>query len=309
MAITKLVQATGNDSLTGVGAAAPKVLYQANKKFVTGMYSISCNTSIVTYVKFIDASGNEIIQVNTTSGAVSLALTTEAVSVRFWYTGGTGNQSINITRVGSLPIDNVFTSSTTLETLTSSGIYTQNSPSGYAYVVVVGGGGGGGGGNHNCCPSGAGAGGSGGIAGGQVALTGSVAYTIGAPGASGPCCSAAGGDGGTTTIGNISANGGKGGAGSSGGTGAAGGAGGTPGGATGGSANGSSGGNSGNLSIASPLAFVKEGQTGSGGRDAAGAAGDIGGNGSGYGYGGNSSSSSWSAGQQGGSGVIYLVKL
>jgi hypothetical protein len=311
MAITKLVQATSTgDSLTGVGAAAPKRLYQANKKFTTGMYSITCSTGIVTYVKFIAANGSEIIQVNTTSGAVSLALTTEATSIRFWYTGGTGNQSVNITRVGGLPIDNVFTSSTTVETLTTSGTYTGTSTSGYAYVVAVGGGGGGGGGNHNCCPSGAGGGGSGGLAGGQVALTGSVAYTIGAPGTGGPCCSSAGGDGGATTIGNVTANGGQGGRGSSGGTGAAGGTGGTPGGATGGSANDSYSGNSGSLSSESPLAFVIEGQTASGGSAYGAPNGSIGGPGSGgYGYGGRRDGGSWSTGQQGGPGVIYLVKL
>lgn len=311
MAIARIVQATSTgDSLTGVGAAAPKVLYQANKKLITGMYSITCSTSIVTYVKFIAADGSEIIQVNTTSGAVSLALATEAVSIRFWYTGGTGNQSVNITRVGGLPISNVFASSTTVETLTTSGTYTGTSDSGVAYVVAVGGGGGGGGGNHNCCPSGAGAGGSGGIAGGMVTLTGSVPYTIGAPGASGPCCSAAGGDGGTTSMGNVIANGGKGGVGSSGGVGAPGGAGGTPGGAAGGSANGSSGGNQGTFSAESPLAFVKEGRTASGSADANPVNGEIGGSGSGgYGYGGGRSGTSWASGQAGGSGVIYLVKL
>ena len=266
MAITKIVPATSTgDSLTGVGAAAVKRLYQANKKFVTGMYSITCNSSIITYVKFIAADGSEIIQVNTTSGSVALALATEATSVRFWYTGGTGNQSINITRVGSLPIDNVFSSSTTVETLTTSGTYTGTSTSGYAYVVAVGGGGGGGSGNHNCCPSGAGGGGSGGLAGGHVALTGSVPYTIGAPGTGAACCSAAGGDGGATTIGNVTANGGQGGRGSSGGTGAAGGTGGTPGGATGGSANDAYSGNAGTVSAESLLAFVVEGTTGSGG--------------------------------------------
>lgn len=311
MAIAKLVPATSTgDSLTGVGAAAVKRLYQANKKFITGMYSITCNTGIITYVKFIAADGSEIIQVNTTSGAVSLALTTEATSVRFWYTGGTGNQSINITRVGNLPIDNAFTSSTTVEVLTTSGTYTGTSSSGYAYVVAVGGGGGGGGGNHNCCPSGAGGGGSGGLAGGQVALTGSVAYTVGAPGASGPCCSAAGGDGGATTIGNVTANGGQGGRGSSGGTGAAGGAGGLPGGATGGSANDAYNGNAGNISAESPLAFIVEGTTGSGGSQSNNGNGNIGGGSvGGYGYGGRRDAGSWSSGQQGGPGVIYLVKL
>lgn len=310
MAITRLVQATSvSESVTGVSAAAVKRMYQANKTFTTGIYSITCLSSIITYVKFIAQNGSEIIQVNTTSGSVSVALTTEATSVRFWYTGGTGTQSISLTRVGGLPLNNAFTSSTTLEELTTSGTYTETSPSGSAYVVVVGGGGGGGGGNHNCCPSGAGAGGSGGLDGGVVTLNGSVPYTVGAGGASGPCCSAAGGDGGASTIGNITANGGRGGSGSSGGTGAAGGAGGTPRGAAGGNANGSNGGNSGSLGGESPLAFVREGATGSGGRDNNSAGGNIGGPGRGYGYGGASFGNSWAAGEAGGAGVIYLVKL
>ena len=306
------VQATtgSTDTTVGLNAAANNTLYLVERSFSPGIYTITCSSSVIAYVSFRSNISTEIIATQTVSGSVSVNLASTASFLQYYVVGGT-NQAVTVTRVGA-SVSNTY--SGTLDTLTTSQTYTATSTSGYGYAVVVGGGGGGGVGNHNCCPHSAGGGGSGGVTGGLVQLTGNIAVTIGSFGVGSTCCSDGAGNGGATSFGNLTANGGA----KSIYQSNAAAAGGSPGGGAGGSANDSGSGNSGSASVASPFPFVVTGTTGggSGGNGGGGAGSGIGtggnaggGNANGYGAGGGRTNNSWATGGNGSAGIVYVVRF
>lgn len=303
------VASATTESTLGLNAADNNKLYVINRTFSPGIYTITCSSAVVTYASFRSNFSTEIVAAQTASGSVSVNLATEASALHFYVVGGS-NQAVTVTRVGA-SVSNTYSGTTDI--LTTSQTYTATSASGFAYVVVVGGGGGGGGGNHNCCPHSAGGGGSGGVAGGIVALTGSVPVVIGSFGVGSGCCSDGAGNGGATSFGNLTANGG----GKSIYQSNAAAPGGTPGGAAGGSANDAGNGNGGGTSVASPYPFAITGTTGGGGGGSnapgggsgIGSGGGYGGSANGYGGGGSRNNSSWASGGNGSPGVVYVVRF
>ena len=302
--------ASSTDTTVGLSAAANNTLYIVERSFSPGIYTITCSSSVIAYVSFRSSLDTEIVATQTVSGSVSVNLASTASVLQYYVVGGT-SQAVTVTRVGA-SVSNTY--SGTLDTLTTSQTYTASSTSGKAYVVVVGGGGGGGGGNHNCCPHAAGGGGSGGVTGGLVTLTGNIAVTIGSFGVGSGCCSDGAGNGGATSFGNLTANGGA----KSIYQSNAAAPGGTPGGGSGGSANDAYSGNGGSASSASPFPFVVTGTTGGGsggggggggGDSGIGRGGNQGGNANGYGGGGGRNNSSWASGGQGSPGVVYVVRF
>lgn len=303
------VPSSTTDTTVGLNAAVGNNLYVVQRAFSPGIYTITCSSSVIAYVSFRSSISDEIIATQTVSGSVSVNLASEA-SLLQYYVVGANNQAVTVTRVGA-SVSNTY--SGTVEILTTTQTYTGTSTSGYAYVVVVGGGGGGGGGNHNCCPHSAGGGGSGGVTGGLVQLTGSIPVVVGSYGVGSACCSDGAGNGGATSFGNLTANGG----GKSIYQSTAAAQGGTPGGAAGGSANDAGSGNGGGTSVASPYPFAVTGTTGGGGGGSnapgggsgIGTGGGYGGSASGYGGGGSRNNSSWAGGGNGSPGVVYVVKF
>jgi hypothetical protein len=280
---------------TSVTSTAANTAYNSVVSLDAGIYTVTCASSTIAEVSFY--SGNTLLTtVRTASGTVNANLSSAVTNVSYWTNTGT-SVIINMSKIGSL-----FTNtapSGTLDTLTTSGTYTQT---GKAFVVAVGGGGAGGGNIGGW--SGAG-GGSGGVASGVTTLTGSLSYTIGAGGTAG--VNVIGGSGGTTTFGLVSATGG-----SPGGVGSynTGGAGGLPGGGAGAGYN-----NQTNYASSSPdYVFVKTGTTG-GGRGSGygpygsgiGTGGADSAVGSGYGAGGGGSTAS-TTGTAGQPGVIYVLR-
>jgi hypothetical protein len=290
-------------------------MYGASATLTPGTYTITCVSSTNAEVTFW--SGSSVITTATTvSGTVSVSLATEATRVSYWTNTGT-NIVINIQLTGN-PL--TYAASGTLDTITTSqSPYTRT---GRAYVGVVGAGGGGG-------PSWAGArgpgsGGSGGVASGIVYLTGNQNIVIGAGGNGGTFDGNAsrivGNDGGSSSLGNITANGGGAGGGSWNSSGGGGGGGGTPGGGAGGSGSNNTGGaynggGSGGVASSAPTySFVKSGTTGGGaGVNASGAGSGIGtggsGGGSGSGYGAGGGAFGWANTYSGSGtqGVVYVL--
>jgi hypothetical protein len=210
-------------------------LYQTATVFTPFIYRITCASSSTARFQFMDSNGAIIVSGNTTSGTVDVNLASEASSLRFW--SDTANLIVNVQIVGRSVSSSSFTG--TLDTITTSTVNYNYGTSTKAYVVVVGGGGCGRHGNPGL------GGGSGGINSGLVNLAGTIAVTIGAGAAANSDA-----NGGTTTFGStpiVQATGGL--------SGLNGGTGGTP--------NGQNG-NSG-IPVVSPLSFVINGSTGSGG--------------------------------------------
>lgn len=296
MAVSNIVAATINAlaPATSVTATAAQTPYNSTVSLESGIYTVTCASSTIAEVSFY--SGNTLLTtVKTASGTVNANLSSAATNVSYWTNTGT-NIIINMSKIGTL-----FTNtapSGTLDTLTTSGTYTQT---GKAFVVVVGGGGAGAGYSNGWAGAG---GGSGGVASGVTTLTGSLSYTIGAGGAAAVGVGSAGG---TTTFGLVSATGGgAGGAGSynTGGTA------GSPGGGAGAGYN-----NQINYASAAPdYTFVKTGTTG-GGRGSGygpygsgiGTGGADNAVGTGYGSGGGGSTGS-TTGYAGQPGVIYVLR-
>ena len=297
MAVSNVVAATTNAlaPASSVTAAAANTPYNSTVSLESGIYTITCASSTIAEVAFY--SGNTFLtSAKTVSGTVSVNISSAATNVSYFINTGT-NIVISMQKTGSL-FSNTAPSGT-LDTLTTSGTYTQT---GKAWVVCVGGGGSGAG---NSSGWSGGGGGSGGVASGVTNLTGSLSYTVGAGGAGG--VSGQGTAGGTTTFGSVSATGGQ-----PGGIGSynTGGLGGSPGGGQGAGYT-----NQTNYASAAPdYSFVKTGTTG-GGRGSGygpygsgigtGGADSLPGTGYGSGGGGNTATANCTAG---GPGVIYVLR-
>jgi len=282
----------GSDTLAKtISVASPMTPTYGSGTFSPGTYTITCASSTIATVSFFGSNNALIGTAVTASGTVLFNLASAATSVSVFTNTGS-NIVVNIQLTGS-----AITSATsgTLVTLTNSQTYTET---GRAYAVVVAGGANGNAGNN----ANAGNGGvSGGITSGIVGLTGSTAVIIGA------------GGGGSTSIGNITAN-------------------------TGGTGSGAGGGSSwtynsstvGSASSVPEYTFVKNGTTGGGGGTSVnigragggsgigtggqGAGGNTGGAGAGSGYGagggaGSLPNAGGDAGGAGSQGVVYLIKF
>jgi hypothetical protein len=248
MAISKLQPAasTGTPASVSFTAASSGTYYKGTSLTLpAGVYRITCVSTTIATVNFF-SSGTALGAAVTSSGTVDISLTSPVTEIL--YSTNTGS-NIGITIAYLATAVTPTTVSGTLDTFTSgSGTYTQT---GNAYVLLVGGGGSGAFTNN----SGAGGGGSGGVLGASVALTGSIAYSVGAKGAK-KTSQGDGNAGGNTTFGSLTATGGGGGIGATGGTA------GTPNGGRG--ANGARN-QQPTASASSPLPFIVSGTTGGGG--------------------------------------------
>lgn len=183
-------------------AAAANTLYGGLYNAPAGTYTITCASGTVTKVDFY--LGNTfIVTASTSSGTVTVNLSTPADRVRLYTNTGT-NILVTITQTGNALIGNI---SGVLDTITSSGTYTGTSTSGFGYAILVGGGGGGQAYFGNPAPGG----GGGGASAKEVALTGSMPVTIGSGGLRGLFPSGNGESGGTSTFGGMTCTGGGGG--------------------------------------------------------------------------------------------------
>ena len=291
---------TGAQSITLSSSGTP---YGATRTFPAGTYTIACISSVNVTIIFLGSDGSIISQGTTATGGLNITLNSPAASfVAYSNTGS--NTVVTITLSASNITSTV--SPQGVETITATQTYTDTSSSGFAFVVAVGGGGNGTGPFAGYMHPGGG--GSGGVASGIIKLNGSVALTVGAAG-------------GTTSAGNVIANGGGTPASYSYGAGG----GGSPGGGAGGAGTGSnnSAGSNGTASQSPDYAFVKTGTTGGGGgsgqvgtTSGAGSGIGTGGNGgnssnsgSGYGAGGGTKNINANGGTSGTQGVIYLMKF
>lgn len=285
--------------------------------FNPGVYQISVSpSSSIAIVQFISGS-TWIGQTTTSSGTINYNLATAAD--RIYVQSNNVGDVVTVNLTASVPVANSI--SGTLDTITSSGTYSQT---GLLWVLAIGGGGGGGG-----ARNGYGSGGGGGATGAMSMYFGNVSsstsVTIGTGGAGG-AIQGLGTAGGTTSFGTYAvAIGGEGGnwpggpgggvsvpSGTSSGTVVVPSSGGVltnifraiKDGTTGGGGNGAAGGGNG-----TPTAGVGSG-IGTGGSSSVGAAG---GNGTGYGSGGgggscNGSANSPQPGGNGAPGVVYVLR-
>jgi hypothetical protein len=302
------ITSSSSINANSVTAASPNVLYEGILRLEPAIYQVSCASGTIANVHFMSSTNTIITTSTTSSGTVTLNLGTTADRVRVWTNTGS-NIVVTITKIANSLVNGL---SGTLDTITTTSTYTGTSTSGFGYAVLGGGGGGGGGGNAS---TGAGgwAGGGGGVAHGIIALTGSMAVTIGTGGTAGPAWannSANGGNGGISTFAGMTANGGSGGGGGT--TTGGGGGGGTATGGlinnTGGSGSGGTGNNAGvgnsswpfvvaslGTSGNSPGSNVNPGTTGTGFSAGGGAGGGVGGSGP--------------AGGAGRPGVLYVLRF
>lgn len=182
-------------------------LYKFATTFGTGVYNITCNSSFVATVTFLNGT-SEILSTTTTSGAVTVTLTTAPTHAVISINTGT-NLEVTFTQTKVLLPNGA--PSGTLHIITSTQLFTGR---GKAWVCLVGGGSGGNGGYPYQSEGGSG-GASGRIVSGTVNLTQDVLVTIGAGGTGGTRNNNqanSGNAGGETTLGNLltSANGGRG---------------------------------------------------------------------------------------------------
>jgi hypothetical protein len=282
---------------SAITATAANTMYEALLSLDPAIYTVTCASATVTRFEFYSGASTLVTKGQTVSGTVSINVASSADRIRLWTDTGS-NVVVTITKTAS-SLTNQF--SGTLDTVTATGTYTGTSTSGFGYCVLVGGGGGGSSSvdNNSIC----GGGGGGGVAIKLLALTGSMAVTIGAAGANGAATGTAGGN---STFSTLTANGGSGGI-----RGAGGGTGGT---ATGGEYNltGTSGGagsnnGGGDANGGSPDSSVSKfavATIGTGGSGASGE-GDVG---TGYGAGGGGGKGG-NAGANGTAGVLYVLRF
>jgi hypothetical protein len=190
-----------------ITCASPNAMYSASNTFEPGIYSVTCVSSTVATVYFHSGVSNLITTAVTVSGSTTINLGSSADRIRVWTNTGS-DITVSITLVAS-PLTNNF--SGTIDTVTTTSTYAGTSTSGYGYILACGGGGAGGWGwDGGYYSQYAGGGGGAGSTGGKlVALTGSLPIVIGGAGLN--VNGNAGGNGGTTTAGGISAGGGIGG--------------------------------------------------------------------------------------------------
>jgi hypothetical protein len=317
MASTVFPAAESGSSVTAqaISTTTANVQKQVLQTFDPGVYEISVSPATSTaIVQFISGS-TWIGQTTTASGIINYNLASAAD--RVYIQSNNVSDVVTVNLVASVPVSSAI--SGTLDTITTSGTYTQT---GKLWVLAIGGGGGG-----ASARNGYGAGGAGGLSGGLAMFYGDVAtstsVTIGAFGAGG-IYQAVGSAGGLTSFGAYAvAKGGNGG--------------GLPSGEPGGVAAGTSSGTvivaptSGELT--NNFRAIINGTTGGGGNGAAGggngtpsggygsgigtggnsAVGQAGGVGSGYGSGGGGGSANGSVnayfnGGNGAPGVVYVLR-
>ena len=166
--------------------------YKVTQTLDAGIYSITwAGGGTVTFELF---SGNTLISTSAATSPLAINLASTATSYTLWNSVGGAIVQIQLTSSSVAPVTGTLTTYTTSGTLTDTG---------YAYWTLVGGGGSGGSNNKT-------GGCSGGVFGGRVLLTGSMAYTIGA-GAARTSGGANGSAGGNSTFNGVTAGGGPGG--------------------------------------------------------------------------------------------------
>lgn len=207
-------------SAAGWGETTPVYYYQfsdiSNTKvidslFSTGRWKVNITTTGVfasTVINFSGTSDNLDVKVtaSNTDTEFFITFTPESASLLVGSTG-TGTYTIQFSKIST----GLFSKQTvTLDSITNTSTYNQT---GYGIVAVVGGGGGGGGQSIDDYRHGGGAGGGAGyLTKRYVELNGSIPVVIGAGGVVGNS-QAAGNSGGSTSFGDITANGGLGGGG------------------------------------------------------------------------------------------------
>lgn len=328
MAISKLqpVSTASTPSAFSVTVAAANNPQKVVKNVDSGVYTITVSpTSSTAIVSFV--SGTSFIGTTTTSsGSIVYNLATPATTV--YIQSNNANDVVTINLTASAPVNTAL--SGTLDTITTSGTYTQT---GLLWVLAIGGGGGGSGfGTINANQMGCG-GGAGGLAMFYGNVTGSTTVTIGSAGTGG-ALNNAGTSGGTTSFGSYAVATGGGGAGLNsiypgiGGTGTTGTA--TAGGGNGGNQTGSNpgivvpniwtgikngthggGGGGGNGNTGGPGQGAGDGGIGRGGNG--GANGSVGAAATGYGSGGGGGGQdnvggNRTAGGNGSPGVVYVLR-
>ena len=153
-------------------------LYEATMQLEPAVYTITTSSNEAV-IYFMSGPTTINLTTSTSSSTVTVNLATASDKVRV-YSGGT-NIVVTIDKI-SETVSNTF--SGVLDTITSTGTYTGTSTSGYGYVILSGAGGGGSG-RTNANGDFGGGGGGAGVAGKVIALTGSMAVTIGAGGNAG----------------------------------------------------------------------------------------------------------------------------
>ena len=121
-------------------ATSANVMYNGTNAFSAGTYTITCAASSIAVVDFWNGT-TYIGSATTASGTVTFNLATAATRIAYYVNTGS-SIVISATLTGN-PVSSV---TGTLDTITTSGLYTAT---GIGYVVAVGGGGGGGGGGWN----------------------------------------------------------------------------------------------------------------------------------------------------------------
>lgn len=209
-------------------ATSSGVLYFTATSLPAGSYEVSTSTSTAS-VTLVDSAKVSLGSATAATTPAVINITTEGAG--FYVVASSAGITVSVNIVASLSTPSAITSNSgTLDTITSTGNYTQT---GLLYALAVGGGGGGGSMNVNFQNAqAASGGGSGGINTALMYSNGSIAVTIGTGGNTR-------GAGGATSFGNLTVNGGAGGNGNPDGNANVGNRqpGGTPGGGAGGSAN------------------------------------------------------------------------
>lgn len=173
------------------------VTFRTPLSLAPGIYSITCPAAAIADLIIYDAAGTILSEGQTSSGVLTLVLTSPSAFLLVVIDTGT-DVPVSIERTGVIiPVG----ASGSIDTIDATGAYTAPAPT-IANVLILGGGGGG-------CPTPSGINGKGGGGSGYREilvgheLSGSVAVVIGAGGA-------ALGAGGTTTFDGVSASGGSG---------------------------------------------------------------------------------------------------
>lgn len=179
MAIAKLQPVVSSSiNASSITATSAKTLYEGRVALDPAIYTITCTSTTVATVYFYSGINTLVTTAVTASGTVAINLASAVDRIRVFTDTGS-NIVVTITKTAGA-LSNVFTGTLDTVTTTGSSTYTGTSSSGYGYAIIVGGGGGGTGGNQNYFGGG---GGAGGACGKLVALTGSMAVTIGTGGA------------------------------------------------------------------------------------------------------------------------------
>lgn len=190
---------TSSVNASTIVCSQANTMYGANTTFAPGVYTITCASGIQADIFFHSSTDSIILKTYTVNGTITVNLATPASRVAVFTNSGT-DTAVTIALTANAITNNI---SGTLDTITSSGTYIGTSPSGFGYAVLYGAGAGSAGGNGGYHY----AGGNGGCAEKIVALTGSMAVTIGSGGTYGG--NGIGTAGGASTFAGMTANGGE----------------------------------------------------------------------------------------------------